>query len=71
LQVPGLIWDVPGISISTAYERPTIVDTIQAPHQNTYYTNLTFTDPSEDLQPRIIAALQHAVDICGGRPETF
>jgi hypothetical protein len=71
LQVPGLIWDVPGISISTAYERRTIVDTFQAPHQNSYYTNLTLTDPSGDLEPRIVAALQHAVDICGGRPETF
>jgi hypothetical protein len=71
LQVPGLIWDVPGISISTAYERRTIVDTFQAPHQNSFYTNLTFTDPSRDSEPRMIAALQHAVDICGGRPETF
>jgi hypothetical protein len=71
LQVPGLIWDVPGISISTAYERRTIVDTFQAPRQNSYYTNLTFTDPSGDLEPRIVAALQHAVEICGGRPETF
>lgn len=71
LQVPGLIWDVPGISISTAYERRTIVDTFQAPHQNSFYTNLTFTDRSGDSEPRMIAALQHAVDICGGRPETF
>jgi len=71
LQVPGLIWDVPGISISTSYERRTIVDTFQAPHQNSYYTNLTFTDPSGDLEPRIIAALQHAVEVCGGHPETF
>jgi hypothetical protein len=71
LQVPGLIWDVPGISISTSYERRTIVDTFQAPHQNTYYTNLTYTDPLEDSEPRLIAALQHAVAICGGRPDTF
>jgi hypothetical protein len=71
LQVPGLIWDVPGISISTAYERRTIVDTFQAPRQNSYYTNLTFTDSTGDLEPRIVAALQHAVEVCGGRPETF
>jgi hypothetical protein len=71
LQVPGLIWDVPGISISTSYERRTIVDTFQAPHQNTYYTNLTYTDPLEDSEPRLIAALQHAVAVCGGRPDTF
>ena len=71
LQVPGLIWDVPGISISTAYERPTIVDSFQAPHQNSYYTNLTFTDPSGELEPRVIAALQHAVEVCGGRRTTF
>jgi hypothetical protein len=72
LQVPGLIWDVPGISISTAYERHTIVDTSQAaPRQNSYYTNLTFTDATGDLGPRVVAALQHAVEICGGRPETF
>jgi hypothetical protein len=71
LQVPGLIWDVPGISISTSYERRTIVDTFQAPHQNSYYTNLTYTDPSEDSEPRLIAALQHAVAVCGGRPDTF
>ena len=73
LQVPGLIWDVPGISISTAYERRTIVDTFQAPHQ-TYYTNLTYTDESEDSEnsePRMIAALRHAVAVCGGRPDTF
>jgi hypothetical protein len=71
LQVPGLIWDVPGISISTSYERRTIVDTFQAPHQNSYYTNLTYTDPLEDSEPRLIAALQHAVAVCGGRPDTF
>jgi hypothetical protein len=74
LQVPGLIWDVPGISISTSYDRRTIVDTFQAPHQNTYYTNLTYTDESEDSEdsePRMIAALQHAVAVCGGRPDTF
>jgi hypothetical protein len=71
LQVPGLIWDVPGISITTAYERPTIVDTFQAPHQNSYYTNLTFTDPSGELEPRVIAALQHAVEVCGGRRANF
>ncbi len=71
LQVPGLIWDVPGISISTSYERRTIVDTFQAPHQNTYYTNLTYTDSLEDSGPRLIAALQHAVAVCGGRPDTF
>ena len=71
LQVPGLIWDVPGLSISTSYERRTIVDTFQAPHQNTYYTNLTYSDPLEDSEPRLIAALQHAVAVCGGRPDTF
>ena len=73
LQVPGLVWDVPGISISTSYERRTIVDTFQAPHQ-TYYTNLTYTDESEDSEdsePRMIAALRHAVAVCGGRPDTF
>jgi hypothetical protein len=71
LQVPGLIWDVQGISIATAYERPTIVDSFQAPHQNSYYTNLTFTDPSGEVEPRLIAALQHAVEVCGGRRTTF
>jgi hypothetical protein len=71
LQVPGLIWDVPGISISTAYERPTIVDTFLSPRQNSYYTNLTFTDPSEALESRVIAALQHAVEVCGGRRGSF
>lgn len=73
LQVPGLVWDVPGISISTSYERRTIVDTLQAPQQ-TYYTNLTYTDESEDSEdsePRMIAALRHAVAVCGGRPDTF
>jgi hypothetical protein len=73
LQVPGLVWDVPGISISTSYERRTIVDTFQAPQQ-TYYTNLTYTDESgdsEDSEPRMIAALRHAVAVCGGRPDTF
>ena len=73
LQVPGLVWDVPGISISTSYERRSIVDTFQAPQQ-TYYTNLTYTDESqdsEDSEPRMIAALRHAVAVCGGRPDTF
>ena len=73
LQVPGLVWDLPGISISTSYERRTIVDTLQAPQQ-TYYTNLTYTDESEDSEdsePRMIAALRHAVAVCGGRPDTF
>jgi hypothetical protein len=71
LQVPGLIWDVPGISISTAYERPTIIDTFQSPRQNSYYTNLTFTDASGNLEAHVIAALRHAVEICGGRPGSF
>jgi hypothetical protein len=71
LQVPGLVWDVPGISISTAYDRRTIVDTFQAPSHNSYYTNITFSDPSGDTEPRVIAALQHAVQICGGHPQTF
>ena len=73
LQVPGLVWDVPGISISTSYERRSIVDTFQAPQQ-TYYTNLTYTDElqdSDDTEPRMIAALRHAVAVCGGRPDTF
>jgi hypothetical protein len=71
LQVPGLVWDVPGISVSTAYERRTIIDTFQSPSRNTYYTNITFSDPFGDSEPRVIAALQHAVQVCGGRPETF
>ena len=71
LQVPGLLWDVPGISISTSYERRTIIDTFQAPDQRSYYTNITFSDLSGDLEPRVIAALQHAVEVCGGRPEVF
>ena len=71
LQVPGLVWDVPGISISTSYERRTIIDTFQTPSRNSYYTNITFSDPSGDTEPRVIAALRHAVAVCGGRPETF
>jgi hypothetical protein len=71
LQVPGLVWDVPGISISTSYEKRSIIDTFQAPGRNSYYTNITFSDPSGDLEPRVIAALQHAVEVCGGHPETF
>jgi hypothetical protein len=71
LQVPGLLWDVPGISISTSYERRSILDTFQAPDQHSSYTNLTFTDPSGEWQTRVIAALQHAVEICGGRPGVF
>ena len=71
LQVPGLLWDVPGISISTSYERRSILDTFQAPDQRSSYTNLTFTDPSGEWEPRVITALQHAVEICGGRPGAF
>jgi hypothetical protein len=71
LQVPGLLWDVPGISISTSYERHSILDTFQAPDQHSSYTNLTFTDPSGEWEPRVITALQHAVEICGGRPGVF
>ena len=71
LQVPGLLWDVPGISISTSYERRSILDTFQAPDQHSSYTNITFTDPSGEWEPRVITALQHAVEICGGRPEVF
>jgi hypothetical protein len=71
LQVPGLLWDVPGISISTAYERRTILDTFQAPDQHSSFTNITFSDPSGNLEPRVIVALQHAVEVCGGRPEIF
>jgi len=71
LQVPGLLWDVPGISISTSYERRSILDTFQAPDPHSSYTNLTFTDPSGEWEPRVITALQHAVEVCGGRPEIF
>jgi hypothetical protein len=71
LQVPGLVWDVPGISISTSYERRTIIDTFQAPSPNSYYTNITFSDSSGESEPRVIAALRHAVAVCGGRPATF
>lgn len=71
LQVPGLLWDVPGISISTSYDRRSILDTFQTPDQHSSYTNLTFTDPSGEWEPRVITALQHAVEICGGRPEIF
>jgi hypothetical protein len=71
LQVPGLLWDVPGISITTSYEKRTILDTFQAPDQHSYYTNITFSDPDGEWGPRVITALQHAVEICGGRPEIF
>lgn len=71
LQVPGLLWDVPGISISTSYERRTILDSFQAPDKHSYFTNITFSDPSGEWEPRVIAALQHAVVVCGGRPEIF
>jgi hypothetical protein len=71
LQVPGLLWDVPGINISTSYERRSILDTFQAPDQRSYYTNITFSDPSGQWEPRVITALQHAVEVCGGRPEIF
>ena len=71
LQVPGLLWDVPGISISTSYERRSILDTFQAPGQHSSYTNITFTDPSGEWEPRVITALQHAVEVCGGHPEIF
>ena len=71
LQVPGLLWDVPGISISTSYERRTILDTFQASDPHSYYTNITFSDPAGEWEPRVITALQHAVEVCGGRPEIF
>jgi hypothetical protein len=71
LQVPGLLWDVPGIGISTSHERRTILDTFQAPNRHSSYTNITFSDPSGEWEPRVIAALQHAVEVCGGRPKVF
>jgi hypothetical protein len=71
LQVPGLLWDVPGISISTSYERRSILDTFQAPDPHSFYTNITFSDPSGEWEPRVITALQHAVEVCGGQPEIF
>ena len=71
LQVSGLVWDVPGISIATVYDRRTIVDTFQAPGPSSYYTNITFSDPNGELESRVIAALRHAVQLCGGQTQTF
>jgi len=39
LQVPGLVWDVPGISISTSYERRTIVTPSKRPTRPTTRTS--------------------------------
>jgi hypothetical protein len=71
LQVPGLLWDVPGIGIATSYEKRSILDTFQAPDPHSSYTNITFSDPSGEWLPRVVTALQHAVEVCGGQPEIF
>ena len=71
LQVPGLLWDVPGIGIATSYEKRSILDTFQTPDPHSSYTNITFSDPSGEWGPRVITALQHAVEVCGGQPEIF